>query len=221
MIVRINQFDPEWAEDAADWSAGAFTGPIRAAWPDDTHGFEILILENDESDQLLDASARRSRLRELLPDLMLALAEPGHAAVLRLDGPLTAAGLLPVLSCLDLDDPAARFGLSPAMKLGEQSPEGSIRFHAPDPATAALCVAPSVDLESAVRLRIFGVPSELVAPLLDVSTLEDERWPEIVSEASYLLQTVRGLGALHVLTRRFDPDQLRARVTHQLLRAKI
>jgi len=44
-------------------------GAILYDWPDDTHAFEVLILESDERQRQLAATFRQAQLRRLLPHL--------------------------------------------------------------------------------------------------------------------------------------------------------
>jgi hypothetical protein len=71
-------------------------------------------------------------------------------------------------------------------------------------------------LERNVRLRLFGVPEALVNPLLDIDDLDDERWAEILPRAGVMVGTVRTLQAIHLLTGRSAPAEIRMRLTRRL-----
>ena len=71
---------------------------IMYDWPDDTHAFEVLILESDERQRQLAPAFRQSQLRRLLPEILAALAEPGEQIVARLDGPMAAGELVGAMS---------------------------------------------------------------------------------------------------------------------------
>jgi hypothetical protein len=71
-------------------------------------------------------------------------------------------------------------------------------------------------LERNVRLRLFGVPEALVNPLLDIDDLDDERWAEILPRAGVMVGTVRTLQAIHLLTGRSAPAEIRSRLTRRL-----
>src|SRR5438034_4054402 len=94
MIVRINQFDPANAEPYSGWGDDGLRGAILYDWPNDTHAFEVLILESDERQRQLAAAFRQAQLRRLLPEILAALAEPGEQIVARLDGPVAPAELV-------------------------------------------------------------------------------------------------------------------------------
>src|SRR3954451_10980232 len=135
MIVRINQFDPANAEPYSGWEPDEIRGPMQFDWPAATHAFELLILENDERQQMLPLAFRQAQLRQLLPDVVQALLEPGEQIVARIDGPLIAGELLTAFRHLTDADGTGRFGIAPVQKL-DASPKpalGSVRIHLPPP----------------------------------------------------------------------------------------
>src|SRR5687768_2930548 len=109
MIVRINQFDVPRAEVEAGWASDGAMGPIAYEWPGDARAYEILILERDERNQPLDDSFRQSQIRQLIPQAVAALRDPGEEVVVRLDGPFTAAELMPALRHVTGPDGDGRF----------------------------------------------------------------------------------------------------------------
>src|SRR5687768_13646365 len=97
MIVRINQLDASRAEADSGWPAGGPTGAIRTASggpPPGARVFELLILDQDEQGRPLSETFRRAQLRQMLPQAIAALREPGEEVVLRLDGALADGELL-------------------------------------------------------------------------------------------------------------------------------
>lgn len=221
MIVRINQFEVAQAEALGGWGDGAYSGPIQYDWPDETYAFEVLVLETDECDQRLTASFRQQRVRELLPQLLMALREPGMELVLRLDGALTTSSLLPLFQFLAPEQGGSHYGIAPALRLPEDPDpaQGSIRLHMDDAHVASLCAHPAISLGTSVRLRAFAVPAAMVGPLLDMSDLDDERWSEVLGAAGFMVQPVRALAGVQVLTQRFDPSAFCDRLTQRFNQA--
>jgi hypothetical protein len=222
MIVRINQFDPPRARQLAGWGDDSVVGEMHYGWPTDTHAFELVILESDEQQQRLTEAFRQRQLRQLLPEVISTFREPGEAVVLRLDGPLLRGELLGAMLHLTEPTGAGRFALGAVEKL-DASPRGvctSVRIHAPPERIAAICSDPGIGLERSVRLRAICLPLALVNPLLDVSELDDERWAEILPQASFVLSTTRQMHSLHLLTRRFDPVETRTRLMEHLTRGR-
>src|SRR5688572_21861934 len=186
MIVRINQFDVFLAEQYAGWPETGLQGPLAAPWPADTNAFEILILDQDEQRQPLSRPFRQSQLRQLLPQVIEALVEPNEKLVARLDGPVEPDQLLPAFNYLTDARGAGRFGIAAATKL-DLAPgyngTGGVRMELSTTALTKLCNEQALGLERSVRLRIFALPEALVNPFLDISEVDDERWPEILPQA--------------------------------------
>ena len=219
MIVRINQLEPLRAEDEAGWPPQRGLGAIEYARPDETHVYEVLILDRDEQHQPLSDSFRQQQLRQLIPEAVAALRESGEELVLRLDGPLAPRELLPAYGHLTDSDGRGRFAISPARKLDPHpmAVVSSVRVHPSAQLLSALLSDPALGLERNVRMRVFTVPENLVNPLLDMDALDDERWSEILSQCGLVLGTSRGLRSLHARTRRLDPTEIRARLTQRLI----
>jgi hypothetical protein len=55
-----------------------------------------------------------------------------------------------------------------------------------------------------------------VNPLLDIDDLDDERWAEILPRAGLMAGTVRTLQAIHLLSGRSTPGEIRMRLTRRL-----
>ena len=221
MIVRINQFDAPRPDVEAGWEASGRLGPLGAAWPAGVRAYEVLILDHDEQRRPLPEAFRQNQMRQLIPQAVAALREPGEAVVARLDGPLADRELLPAYRHLTDAAGAGRFAVSGAAKLDAAPGEvlAGVRLEPSGPALAALCADAMVGLDRSVRLRAFGVPDDLVTPLLQADAPDDGRWPEVLARAGFVLGTVRGLRALHVLTARFDAAAVKARLMRRLLDA--
>lgn len=218
MIVRINQFDVTQTETNAGWGNHGFRGGLEHVWPADANAFEILILENDEQSQALAKSFRQSQLRQLISEVAAALLEDDEKIVARLDGPLQAGELLGGFSHLTTLEGRGRYAISEVRKF-QQEPgmvAGSIRLCLSLERLAGLCVDRAIGLDHEVRLRIFSVAEELVDPLLDINVSEDERWPEVLNQAGFMLSTVRGLESIHLTTRRFSSADARDRLLQRL-----
>jgi hypothetical protein len=219
MIVRINQFDAPRPEAEAGWPAEGRLGPLMAPWPEGTRGFEILILEKDEASRPLSDGFRQQQLRQLAPQAVAALREPGEEIVVRLDGRFAERELLGAYAHLTDEQGLGHFAVSTAAKLNPAAgePLASVRVQPTSPeALQRLCSDPAVGLERSVRMRVFSVPAELVEPMLDTDSPDDERWPELLGKAGFVLGTVKGLLALHVFTNRFDAPTLKARLMNRL-----
>jgi len=219
VIVRINQLDRERAEQDSGWGTHGHTGPIAKGWPQGVHAYEVLILDRDELNKPLAAGFRQQQLRQLIPEAAAALREPGEQLVVRLDGPLAPRQLAPAFAYLTESDGRGRFAVSDARKL-DVSPidvTTSVRLQPSVQALTNLCADLSLGLEKGVRLRVFAVPEAFVNPLLDVGSLDDERWAEILPQCGFVLSTARGLRAFHVLSRRLAPPEMRARLTQRLV----
>src|SRR4051812_13027864 len=122
MIVRINQFDPANAEPYSGWGEEGLHGPIVYDWPDDSHAFEVLILESDEQQRALAPAFRTSQLRRLFPEILQSMMEHGEQIVARLDGPVAAGELLGAMRYLTDDSGKGRFAVSPAEQLDPAAP---------------------------------------------------------------------------------------------------
>jgi len=220
MIVRINQFDAANAEPYSGWENESLRGPITSNLPAGANAFEILILESDERQQTLAPSFRQGQLRKLLPDILAALRDPADEVVLRLDGPMLAGELLAAFAHLTDAGGHGRFAISPAHRYEDLTTTppaiGSVRIHAPVPRLPAILDDDALGLQRNVRLRAFALPEALVNPLLDVDELNDERWPEILAGARYVLGNVRSMQSLHILTHKLSADQTRQRIVQRL-----
>jgi hypothetical protein len=219
MIVRINQFDPPRAEPSAGWPATGLSGPIKYTWPGETHAFELLILDRDEQQHALSESFRQKQLRQLIPDVMEALRESGEEIVARLDGPLAEGEIVGAFEHIVEPDGAGRYAFSSASRLEESSPAPtvSVRLHLTNPRLTMLCNDMNIGLERMVRLRLLSIPSGFVSAFLDTNETNDERWGDLIRESSIYLSTVRGLQAIHLLTRRFDPIETRTSLMQRLV----
>jgi hypothetical protein len=219
MIVRINQFEPANAEPYSGWGDDGLRGAILYDWPDDTHAFEVLILESDERQRQLAASFRQTQLRRLLPEVLAALAEPGEQIVARLDGPLATNELLGAMKHLSDTNGQGRFAVSGCQRLQHDAPPpiASIRMHLSFQRLAILCMDPNAGLDSDVRLRVFLLPEAQVNDALEANELDDERWPGILSGAGIVLGTMRSMQSIYLMTRRLDSTQARQRILKRLL----
>jgi hypothetical protein len=219
MIVRINQFDVIQAERVAGWGGRGPWGAVEYHWPDDALAFEVLILDRDEKAKPLPKSFRQTQLRQLVPEVLAALIDPGEEVVVRLDGALSAGELLGVTRYLTDSEGRGRFAISAAQKFddGPSDPAGSVRLKPPAGLIAPLCADTQIGLERDVRLRAFSVPEPLVNPLLDTADLDDERWDEILPQAGFALSTVKEMKSLVVVTRRFTAADARERLMTRLV----
>lgn len=221
MIVRINQFDAPRPDAEAGWPSSGRLGPLGAAWPTGVRAFEVLILEQDEQQRPLSEAFRQQQMRQLIPQAVAALREPGEAVVVRLDGPLARRELLPAYRHLTDATGEGRFAVSAAGNVDAGAHEllAGVRLQPTDSSLAALCADAELGLERSVRMRVFGVAGEMVNPLLDIDAVQDERWSDVLARAGFVLGTVRNLLALHVLTVRFDAATVKGRLMRQLLSA--
>jgi hypothetical protein len=219
MIVRINQFDPANTEPYSGWGDDGLRGAILYDWPEDTHAFEVLILESDEKQRQLPPSFRQSQLRRLLPEILGALAEPGEQIVARLDGPLAAGGLLDSMKFTADAQGHGRFAFSGAERLVHDAPPpiASLRLHLTLQRLAALCMDSSAGLGNEVRLRLFLVPESLVDTALQLNEPDDEGWTHILSQAGVVMGSMRGMQSIYLLTRRVDSTEVRQRILKRLL----
>src|SRR5438552_17522884 len=208
MIVRINQFDAADAEQSSGWEADDVRGPIASAWPARSSALEVIILESDEKQQKLAASFRQAQLRQLLPDVLSALRESAEEIVLRFDGPLMHGELLAVFKHLADQHSKQRFAISPVQSFepGVKPPIGSVRIHMPAPQLRAIVQDMEIGLNNNVRLRAFSVAEPVVTQLLDIDNLDDPRWPDVLSEAGFILSTSRSLQSLQIFTHKISPE---------------
>lgn len=224
MIVRINQLDASRAEADSGWPAGGPTGPLRSragVLPPGAKVFELLILNEDEQGRPLSDTFRRAQLRQMLPQAIAALREPGEEVVLRLDGPLADGELLAAFRWLTDSDGRGRFALSAAQKLdaGPQEVHCAVRIHPSPRLLASICGDMALGLERSVRLRAVCVPDALVSATLGVPAPDDARWDEILPRAGFVLGATRGLRSFQITTARFDAGTLKGRVMRRLMSA--
>jgi hypothetical protein len=218
MIVRINQFDAPRPESEAGWPGEGRLGPLLAPWPEGTRAFEVLILEQDEARRPLAEAFRQQQLRQLIPQAVAALREPGEEVVVRLDGPFAERELLPALRYLTDPDGRGRYALSPTAKLDIAPAEvmSGVRIQPSAQVLQALCGDGAVGLERAVRLRVFSVPEDVAPAIVEVDSADDERWPDLLPRVGFVLSTVRGMLALHILTARYDTVAVKTRLMQRL-----
>jgi hypothetical protein len=222
MIVRINQLDPNHAQADAGWGSQGMLGPLRHQWAADVCLYELLILESDEQSRPVSDLFRQEQLRQLIPEAAAALRQQGvEQIVLRLDGPIGKEELSPALSRVSALDDTVRFALSPVRKLhaGPQEEVASFRVQPSDTLLRQMCADPALGLHRSVRLRLFALPERLVNPLLDIDSIEDERWDEVLPACGFVLATTPGLRSLEVTTRRFDPTAMKDRLVGRLMGA--
>lgn len=218
MIVRINQLDVNRAEASAGWESAGPGGVLRFAWPAGTLAFEILILEQDEQQRRLEDGFRQHQLRQLIAQLADSLKAPDEELVLRLDGPFAHGELARGLHYLTDPRGYGRFAVSPMAKHSEEPGEIplSVRIQVRPPRLAAICTDPAIGLCRSVQFRLMGLPLDQVGPMLDAEGLADDRWPEILHEAGFMLTAAQGLTRLILLTRRLDASAVRELITHTM-----
>ncbi len=218
MIVRINQIDIAAAESAGKWEVAGPRGGIDYAWSPRTFAYQLLVLDHDERSQPLSISLRQKQIRQLIPQVIEALTEPGTRTCIRLDGPIAAGQLLPAFSYLA--DPATceRFTIAAAQKLdpGTEPVLSSIQMLPTADLLTILCHDAQLGFESGVRLRAFCLPEELVNPLLDTIDADDERWREILPAASFVISTARDFLSAIVCTPIFDAAEIKERIMKKL-----
>jgi hypothetical protein len=219
MIVRINQFDAPRPESEGGWPSEGRLGPLLAPWPEGTKAYELLILEQDEQRRPLAEGFRQQQLRQLIPQSIAALREPGEEIVVRLDGTLADRELLPAFRHLTDPSGHGRYAVSEARKL-EPEPRDVVTGVRIQPTTTqalqALCGDGSLGLERSVRLRAFSVPEEMVNEVIEIDSPDDARWADVLRRVGFVLSTVRGMLALHILTPRFDAGAVKSRLMHRL-----
>jgi hypothetical protein len=221
MIVRINQFDAPRPESEAGWPSEGRLGPILAPWPEGTKAYEILILEQDEQRRPLSDSFRQQQLRHLIPQAVAALREPGEETVVRLDGPLGERELLPAYRYLTDPSGQGRFAISGVEKLDDTAKEihAGVRIAPTPERLTALCGDSAVGLERSVRLRVLCVPEAITNTVLEIDSPDDERWADVLGKTGFVVSTVRGMLALHILTARFEAPVVKSRLMQRLTAA--
>ena len=218
MIVRIQQFPLIDAERFAAWPVDGIAAPIRMPFAPGTNAFELSVLEKDEAGRAVPMERRHAHLRALVAPLAEGLKENDSSIVVRLDGPISPAELVSAFQYLTNGVGTGRFAFDGAEKLdsiADQPARGSVRIEAGGAALAAICNDPQLGIDRGVRMRVFCVPRELVNPLLDTADLRDERWPDILPAAHFVMQNTHGLDALHVMSR-LGADELSKRISGQL-----
>jgi hypothetical protein len=217
MIVRIQQFQLIDAERFAAWPAQGATAPLSASFAPGTNAYELSVLETDEQGRAVPMERRHGHLRGLIAPLAETLREPDCGLVLRLDGPLSPGELPPAFEYLTDAQGMGRFAFSGGERFEPEASNigGSIRIEPDGAALAALCAEARLGIDRGVRMRLFCLPRELVNPLLDIPDADDERWPEILPAARFMLQNTHGLDALHVITR-LGAEELSDRISGQL-----
>ena len=218
MIVRINQFDAPRPEAESGWPSDGRLGPLLAPWPDGTKAYEILILEQDEQRRPLSDSFRQQQLRQLVPQAVAALRQPGEETVVRLDGPLADRELLPAFRRLTDASGKGRFAVSGVSKLDPAPAEvfAAVRIAPSAEGLQSICADSALGLERSVRMRVFSVPEELVNVVIEIDSPDDARWADVLNRAGFVLSTVHGMLALHVLTARFDATAVKSRLMQRL-----
>jgi len=218
MIVRINQFDAPRPEAESGWPSDGRLGPLLAPWPEGTKAYEILILEQDEQRRPLSDSFRQQQLRQLIPQAVAALRQPGEEMVVRLDGPLADRELLPAYRRLTDASGQGRFAVSAVSKLDPAPSDviAAVRIAPSGEGLQSLCADSALGLERSVRMRVLSVPETLVNVVIDIDSPDDERWADVLNRTGFVLSTVHGMLALHVLTARFDATAVKSRLMQRL-----
>jgi hypothetical protein len=219
MIVRINQIDVAAAEPAAGWDPGTPSGGFEFTWPLRTFAYQISVLDHDEKSHPLSRAFRQTQVRQLVPQVIAALADVEQdEVVVRLDGSLADGELLAAFRSLVDPLTCERYAIAETQKLNPQ-PDAvptSVRLLPLPTVIAAMCADPQLGLGRSVRLRAIAVPERLVNPLLDTTDVDDERWRDILPHATFVLSTAADLLSLLVWTPKFDPTEIRRRVTQRL-----
>jgi hypothetical protein len=220
LIVRINQIDPDQFEGdpgPSAWSSDGPTGRIQIEWS--PRAYEVLILDTDEQQKPVGDSFRQKQLRKMIPLATAALIERGQVLVLRLDGPVAPGELMSALGHLAGGAGGdVRYACSEFQKLHttDVASSASLRVAASPVLANILCGDENIGLSRSVRLRAMAVPPDLVAPLLDVSATDDERWQEILPHSPFLLSTTPQLRSLRILSCSIEPAEMKSRITRQL-----
>jgi len=220
MVVRIHKLLLSEADTGAPWPGNEYTGALRYVWPNETHLYQLTILEEDEASRPLRGAFRQQQLRKLVPAAVEAVREMSDHLVVRLDGQLAIGELSAALTRIAMGDELIRFGVSPIRRLEAQAGRAyaSVRAVMTARLLAALCVDDALGLDRSVRLRIFAVSEALVAAVLDIDTVEDERWSEILPQCGFVLGSTPGLASLQIFMARLDTRAIKSRLTQRLLR---
>jgi hypothetical protein len=219
MIVRINQIDVAAAEPAAGWDPGTPRGGFEFTWPLRTFAYQLSVLDHDEKNHSLSPAFRQAQVRQLVPQVIAALADVEQDdVVVRLDGLLADGEMATAVHYLVDPLTCERYAIAETQKL-DPRPDAvltSVRLLALPTLIAAMCADPQLGLGRSVRLRAIAVPERLVNPLLDTTDVDDERWRDILPHASFVLSTAADLLSLLVWTPKFDPAEIRRRITQRL-----
>jgi hypothetical protein len=222
MIVRINQLDLDYPPDSAGWPPSELAGSLRYDWPRETAGYDVLILDHDESQRKLDEDFRRQQLRKMIPNAIGAIKNDDEQIVVRLDGPVTRGELVAGFDRVMKSEEPTRYAFSSFRNLEVDAPSiGSLRVAASANLLTLLSGDANLGLDKSVRFRAFAVPESCVDPLLDIDSVEDERWMELLSHSGFVLGTTRGLRSLQILTPRFTPTEIKKRITERLRRPAV
>jgi hypothetical protein len=194
MILRMYELAAADVERLAGWpaEAGRYAGALRSAWPRDRWAIELAVATADAQGRQQTERERQATMRRLIPWLArrLFIAGPAasHALVIRLDGRLQTGGLVEAMPYLD---PAhtGLFSFTGASRLSptEPLPPASISLLGDLDVLADLCANPALSLVGGARLRAFAVPHELAPELLSCAEPEDERWPDLLPQASVFI----------------------------------
>ncbi len=222
MIVRINQIEVAQAEQASGWPIHGLTGPIQFRWPADNNAYEILVLSRDEQTQPLHFEFRQQQVRQLIPIVLNAVRERGEEVVIRLDGAMRSGELIGGFAHLTETHGYGRYSIARVDKLNFDPDEttGSVRFQLLPHRIGSICMDAAIGLERSVRMRLIGIPEELVNPLLDTHDLDDERWTEILPQAGFMLSTSTRLRSIEVITPRLKAAQIKDRLLQLLSGSK-
>ncbi len=218
MIVRLHQFPVNDAERLGGWPEWGAIGGITYSWPEDTGAFEVSVADQDETGRPVSGRSRRDHLKSMIPTLAQTLKEPQEVVIARLDGPCAPGELLAALNHLPAVDAPGRFVLSSVEKL-DASPGtcfASVRMEMDFDRLETLCADPGLNLETSVRLRLFCVPEETVDAVLQTADPNDDRWAEILGRTSFVIQPVGGMDSVQILTPRYGPTEVSARITRAL-----
>ena len=219
MIVRINQLDLDYPPDAGGWPPNELAGSLRYDWPRETAGYDVLVLEHDESNRKLEEDLRRQQLRRLIPTAVAAIKNDDEQIVVRLDGPVARGELVAGFDRVFKSEEPARFAFSSLRNFDVDAPaSASLRVAASPNLLSLLAGDANLGLDRSVRFRAFAVPEECVDPLLDIDSVEDDRWMEILARCGFVLGTTRGLRSLQILTPRYAPSEIKKRITDRLRR---
>jgi len=149
----------------------------------------------------------------------IALAEPGHVGVLRLDGPLGDNELLPAWRYLTEPDGRGRYAFAATAKLDDLPADvsTSVRILTSWQQLMAICSDPSLGLERSVRARLFFTNEVFASDLLEASETDDPRWEQILAECTLMIGTTSGLRSLQIVTRGLDLPQVKSKVMNRLI----